>query len=92
MSDLDPCFVVVEAPVTFRYPDGRDNGCRVGYLETDAEAVPGLEAAGFRVLLTTTDELAAQIMVAECCGTLHADMLDKKGPFVQRAYTEQRDQ
>jgi len=91
MSELDPCFVVVEAPATFRYPDGRDTGCRVGYLAANAEAVSDLEATGFRVLLVTTDELVAQILVAERCGMTHGDMLDKKGVFVSHANEEQTD-
>ena len=89
MSELNPCFVVVEAPVTFRYADGRDSGCCVGYVETDAEAVSGLEAIGFRVLLVTKDELAAQILVSERCSMTHGDMVDKKGWFVR--HTEQEE-
>jgi len=91
MSEPTPCFVVVEAPVTFRYPDGRDTGCRVGYLATDTATVEGLEAVGFHVLLVTADELAAQIMVAERCGMTHGDMLDKKGVFVSHAHEEKTD-
>ena len=91
MSELEPCFVVVEAQVPFRYPDGRDSGCCVGYVETDTATVAGLEAVGLCVLLVTRDELAAQILVMERCGMTHGDMLDKKGVFVTHAHEEKTD-
>jgi hypothetical protein len=92
MTPPQPLFAVVAAPETLHTPDGRDTGCRVGYLEIDADTLADLQTRGFRVLLETEDESAAQALVAERCGTTHGDMFSGSSHSVRRTSQEKESQ